>query len=107
MKRAFAISLLAAGAWAAGSAFAQPAPEQPVAVKVNHLPHHVRDRIHAKAEQGITALARYLDRTRIVYQLRLMDVVVGYDRFVFAGDAESIDRQLENAIREGKTRPVR
>jgi hypothetical protein len=93
---------------AAMPADAQSTKEDPVAVRVNHLPHHVRDRVHAKAEQGITALARWLELTRTVYQLRLMDVVADYDRssFGMVGDDLS-DRQVEDAIREGRARPIR
>lgn len=102
------ILLVAALLAAIGAAAAQPRVESPVAVHVDHLPHHVRDRVRAHADQGITSLARYLELTRTVYQLRLMDVVAGYDRSSFApGGQEMTERQVEEAIREGKARPVR
>ena len=70
-------------------------------MRVSNLSQHVRERVQAHAEQGITSLARYLELTRTVHQLRLMDVVIGLDAWGFAGDADSIDRQ----IRERKERP--
>jgi hypothetical protein len=98
--------LLASGAVSA--ALAQPQMEPPVAVRVNNLPHHVRERVRAHADQGITALARYLELTRTVHQLRLMDVLAGYDRSSFVVDgAFMTERQIEEAVREGKVRPIR
>lgn len=91
----------------AAAALAQPMGEAPVPVRAANLSQHVRERVQAHADQGITSLARYLERTRMIHQLRLMDVVVGIDPWGFAGDADSVDRQIERAVREGKTRPIR
>lgn len=87
---------------------AQLPAEEPVAVRVSHLPHHVRERVRTHADQGITSLARYLELTRTVHQLRLMDVLAGYDRSSFVVDGAFVtDRQIEEAVREGKVRPIR
>ena len=105
MKKLLAI--LAASS-VVGAASAQPRMEPPVAVRVNHLPHHVRERVRTHADQGITSLARYLEVTRTVHQLRLMDVLAGYDRSSFVVDgAFMTDRQIEEAVREGRVRPIR
>ena len=50
-------------------------PEAPVAVNVAGMPTHVADRIRDHAAKGQTALLRYLDRTRMIHQLRIEDVV--------------------------------
>jgi hypothetical protein len=90
----------------AATAWAQPRMEPPVSVRVSHLPHHVRERVQAHADQGITSLARYLEVTRPVHQLRLMDVLAGYDRSSFVvGGGELTDRQVEEGFREGTLRP--
>jgi hypothetical protein len=96
---------IAIASTAATAALAQPVTEAPVPVRVSQLSTHVRERVQAHAEQGITSLARYLELTRTVHQLRLMDVVVGLDAWGFAGDADSVDRQIERQIRERKERP--
>ena len=96
---------IALASLATGAALAQPVDEPPVAVNVSRLSQHVRERVQAHADQGITSLARYLELTRTVHQLRLMDVVVGIDPWGFAGDNDSIDRQIERAVREGRTHP--
>ena len=96
---------IAIASTAATAAFAQPIAEEPVQVRVSQLSQHVRERVEAHAQQGITSLARYLELTRTVHQLRLMDVVIGLDAWGFAGDADSIDRQIERQIRERKERP--
>jgi len=85
-------------------AFAQQVTEEPVPVRVSHLSQHVRERVQTHADQGITSLARYLEVSRTVHQLRLMDVVLGLDAWGFAGDNDSIDRQIEQQVRE-KNRP--
>jgi hypothetical protein len=104
MRSAFAF----VATWAAAGALAQPVMEPPVAVRVNHLPAHVRERVQAHADQGITSLSRYLELTRTVYQLRLMDVLAGYERSsFFVGEVPLTERQVENGIREGKIRPAR
>ena len=97
---------IAIASTAATAALAQePVIEEPVPVRVSQLSTHVRERVQAHAEKGITSLARYLELTRTVHQLRLMDVVVGLDAWGFAGDADSIDRQIERQIRERKQQP--
>ena len=96
---------IAIASTAATAALAQPVTEEPVPVRVSNLSQHVRERIQAHAEQGITSLARYLELTRTVHQLRLMDVVVGLDAWGFSGDSDSIDRQIERQIRERQQRP--
>ena len=101
---------LAAALFAATQAAAQAVAEPPVRIRLTHLtlPTDARQRIQAKADQGITALTRYLELTRTVYQLRLMDIVVGLDMSsVSLGDVEATDREIERAIREGKAIPVR
>lgn len=40
-----------------------------------------------------------------MHKLRLMDVVVGLDAWGYAGDSDSIDRQIERQIRERQQRP--
>jgi len=60
--------LAAAGAAAQGA-------EPPVAVKTDGLPSHVRERIEAKAKQGLTPLIQYLNASRPVHQLRAEDIV--------------------------------
>jgi opacity protein-like surface antigen len=63
-----AAALLAAGSAAAG--------EQPVRVKTDGLPTHMRLQVEAAAQQGPTALRHYLQRTRMIgYNLRLDEVV--------------------------------
>jgi len=99
--------VLAIVSLAATTAFAQPVGEPPVPVRVSNLSQHVRERVESHAEQGITSLARYLERTRAVHQLRLMDIVLGIDAWGFAGDSDSIDRQIERDIRDGKISPRR
>ncbi len=101
-KLAIALASLSASA-----ALAQPIHEAPVPVRVANLPQHVRERVQAHADQGITSLARYLELTRTVYQLRLMDVVLGIDSAGFAVvDADSIDREIERRLRK-MDRPTR
>ena len=100
--------LAAALVLGAGAALAQPVTEPPVAVRLDNLPAHVRERVQAHADQGITSLARYLELTRTVHQLRLMDVLGGYDRSAFFVDDTTLtERQLVEGIREGKIRPAR
>jgi hypothetical protein len=96
MKK-LAIAIVSA---AATGALAQPVTEEPVPVRVSHLSEHVRERVQSHAEQGITSLARYLEVSRTVHQLRLMDVVLGLDAWGFAGDQDAIDRQIERQIHE-------
>ena len=66
--------LAAATIFAAGAANAQTV-EPPVAVNVDGLPPHVRERILTEAQKGPTALIRYLERTQTVHQLRPQNVI--------------------------------
>ena len=77
MKTNLTRTLLAAATLAvAGSALA----EQPVRVRTDGLPTHMRERIEAAAQEGPTALRQYLQRTRMVgYNLRMEEVVAGAD----------------------------
>jgi hypothetical protein len=97
--------VIAIASFAATGPLAQPVAEEPVPVHVSNLSQHVRERVQAHADQGITSLARYLELTRTVHQLRLMDVVVGLDAWGFAGDSDSVDRQIERQIRDGSFKP--
>jgi len=69
--RTFVASLLVVSA----SAVAQQA-EPPVAVKTDGLPDHVRARIEAKAQEGPTALIRYINSTRHLHNLRVEEIVL-------------------------------
>ena len=54
--------------------------QEPVRVKTDGLPTHMRERIEAAAQQGPVALRQYLQRTRMVgYNLRLEEVVADAD----------------------------
>jgi len=104
------IAAAAFAAFAALDAAAQAPTEDPVPVRLAHLslPQQAREHIQAKADEGITALSHYLELTRTVYQVRLMDIVTGLDMSsVSLGDAASTDREIEKAIREGRARPAR
>ena len=67
--------LLAAALVLAGSAFAQQT-EAPVRIKTDGLSADMRDRLEAKAQQGLPALIQYVNRTRMIYQLRVQDLVI-------------------------------
>jgi hypothetical protein len=102
--------VVAIAASACAAAFAQSPTEDPVPVRLAHLslPQQAREHIQAKADEGITALSHYLELTRTVYQVRLMDIVTGLDMSsVSLGDAASTDREIEKALREGRARPAR
>jgi hypothetical protein len=85
---------------AATGALAQSVVEEPVPVRTSQLSQHLRERVQSHADQGITSLARYLEVSRTVHQLRLMDVVIGLDAWGYAGDPDMVDRQIEQEIRE-------
>lgn len=70
--------LLAAALVLAGSAFAQQT-EAPVRIKTDGLSADMRDRLEAKAQQGLPALIQYVNRTRMIYQLRVQDLVIPED----------------------------
>jgi hypothetical protein len=77
MKNTLIRTLVAAAALAAGSAYAN---EQPVRVKTDGLPIHMKQQVQAAAQQGPTALRQYLQRTRMIgYNLRLEEVVADAD----------------------------
>ena len=65
--------LLLAGACMAKEPESEPEP--PVAVNVQGLPTHTANRIREHAAKGLTELRRYLERSRVVLQLRLENVV--------------------------------
>ena len=58
----------------ATSAFAQDA-EKPVNVNTDGLPDHLNARIQEKAQQGRTALIRYVNSTRHIHNLRVEMIV--------------------------------
>jgi hypothetical protein len=94
------LAIAIASAAATAALAQQPVTEEPVPVRVSNLSQHVRERVQSHADQGITSLARYLEVSRTVHQLRLMDVVLGIDAWGYAGDNDSIDRQIESQVRE-------
>ena len=63
-----------AALFAAAGVAAQDA-QPPVAVKLDGLPTHVRERIKAKANEGLIPLIQYLNTSRPVHQLRAEDIV--------------------------------
>jgi len=85
--RVAALSVLAT------SAVAQDA-EPPVAVATDGLADHVRARVEEKAQQGITELRRYLDRTRHIHGLRV-ELVVKPDQSEAA--ANELDKLAERS----------
>lgn len=77
MKNTLIRTLVAAAALAAGSAYAN---EQPVRVRTDGLPTHMKQQVQAAAQQGPTALRQYLQRTRMIgYNLRIEEVVADAD----------------------------
>ena len=77
MKNTLTRTLVAAAALAAGTTFAN---EQPVRVKTDGLPTHMKLQVQAAAQQGPTALRQYLQRTRMLgYNLRVEEVVADAD----------------------------
>jgi hypothetical protein len=96
---------IAIASTAVTTALAQPMAEEPVPVHVSNLSQHVRERVQEHAQKGITSLARYLELTRTVHQLRLTDVIVGIDARGYPDDSDSVDRQIERELRERQTRP--
>ena len=76
MKKSLTRGLCVAALCVAGVA----AAEQPVRVRTDGLPTHMRLRVEAVAQQGPTALRQYLQRTRMVgYNLRIEEVAVDTD----------------------------
>ena len=69
-------TLIAASFFAAAAPVLAQEAEKPVAVKTDGLPGHVRARIEAKAQEGPTALIRYINSTRHIHNLRVEMVVV-------------------------------
>lgn len=54
--------------------------EQPVRVRTDGLPTHMKQQVEAAAQQGPTALRQYLQRTRMVgYNLRIEEVAADVD----------------------------
>jgi hypothetical protein len=87
------IILTAASIIVAGSVAAQQ-PEAPVRITTEGLPTHMRDRLEQKAQEGPTALIRYVNRTRMMgYQIRVEDIVVTPEdlaRMAAAAKAEAV-----------------
>lgn len=76
----------AATRWLAAAALCIPAPvvaqfvEEPVAVRTEGLPTHLRLRVEEKAQEGATALIHYVNRTRMMgWQLRVEEIVAAGD----------------------------
>jgi hypothetical protein len=67
----------------ATSAFAQDA-EKPVNVNTDGLPDHLKARLQEKAQQGPTALIRYVNSTRQIHNLRVEMIVKPDDAAVVA-----------------------
>ena len=98
MKKSITRGLLAAATLCvAGAALA----EQPVRVRTDGLPTHMRLQVEAAAQQGPTALRQYLQRTRMVgYNLRLEEVAVDTDivgLVAKAREAQPAKRKLAEA----------
>ena len=75
MKTSLTKHLFAAATLAlATSAFAQDAGK-PVSVITDGLPDHLKARIQEKAQQGATALIRYVNGTRHIHNLRVEMIV--------------------------------
>ena len=54
---------------------AQARDEQPVAVNTANLPTHLRERLEEAAQRGQPAVIQFVNRTRMIYQLRAEDVL--------------------------------
>jgi hypothetical protein len=74
MKRYTLRCLLAAAALVASQAGFAQQREQPVKVYVDGLPSHVAEQVKKHAEEGETALKKYLERTRTLHRLTWDDV---------------------------------
>ena len=68
------IGVFAISAFSASVALAQPA-ENPVSMRTEGLPSWVAAKLIEKGQQGITAVTQYLQRTRMIHQLSVADVV--------------------------------
>ena len=75
MNTNFTRTILAAALIAVASSAAAQEGEKPVSVKTDGLPDHVRVRIEEKAQQGPTALIRYVNSTRHIHNLRVEMIV--------------------------------
>jgi hypothetical protein len=78
MKTNFTKSVLVAVLFATALSAAAQEAEPPITVITEGLPDHVRARVEEKAQQGHTALRRYLQSTRHIHNLR-MEVIVKPD----------------------------
>ena len=74
MKTNTKLFIAAASRVVATSAVAQEA-EKPVRVKTDGMPEYLKVRIEAAAQQGPTALRRYLDSTRHIHNIRMESIV--------------------------------
>jgi hypothetical protein len=68
-------TILAAALFAIAPIASAQDAERPVAVKTDGLPDHLRARIEEKAQQGPTALIRYVNSTRHIHNLRVEMIV--------------------------------
>src|SRR5687767_10857793 len=82
----------------AGACPAAPT-EAPVAVKTDHLPPHVAERVKRTAAQGPAALQRYVAITRGIYNLELQALAVPVEDFAPGIAAQA--RKPPRAAREG------
>jgi hypothetical protein len=79
----------------ATSAFAQDA-EKPINVSTDGLPDHVKARILEKAQQGPTALIRYVNSTRHIHNLRVEMIVKPDDAATMAKVVREPSKVAEN-----------
>ena len=68
------IGILAMSTVNASVALAQQA-ENPASMRTEGLPSWVAEKLIEKGQQGITAVTQYLQRTRMIHQLTVADVV--------------------------------
>ena len=69
--------------FAANVAFAQQA-DDPVSIRTQGLTPSLAARLIEKGQQGITALTQYINRTRMIHQLNIYDVVQNDDKKLLA-----------------------
>ena len=66
---------VAATLLAVATSIAAQEAERPVAVNTDGMPDHLKVRVEEAAKQGTTALRRYLDSTRHIYNIRMIAIV--------------------------------
>ena len=77
------IGLFAISAFTASMVFAQQG-ENPVSMRTEGLPSWVAATLIEKGQQGIAAVTQYLQRTRMIHQLSVADVVNKDDKNLMA-----------------------